>query len=138
MIDDVKRALEALREPVWGEPVRVVNDRLRTAALMIENMIEEHERTQRTIVCLTLQIADSEKKCSEWKNRANALEHDLRHIKMDNCEVCKHCANATDCDCECIACKLECACKSCTDGDKWEWRGPCAENGGIICAEPHE
>jgi len=130
MIDDVKRALEALREPVWGEPVRVVNDRLRTAALMIENMIEEQERTQNAIVHLTLQIADSEKKCSEWQNRANALEHDLRHITMGNCEVCKYHTTPIDCDCECLVCKRECACKLCLDGDKWEWRGLCVENGG--------
>ena len=65
MNDDLKRTLEALREPVWGEPVRVVNDRLRTAALMIENMIENHERLQREVDDLAMRLADAEKERDE-------------------------------------------------------------------------
>lgn len=47
MNDDVKHLIEQLREPVWGEPVRVVNDRLRTAALFLESLAAELEQVKR-------------------------------------------------------------------------------------------
>lgn len=46
MTDDVKRIVEELNQPVWGESVRVVNDRLRTAGLLIESLTCELEKKE--------------------------------------------------------------------------------------------
>lgn len=41
----------------------------------------------------------------------------------DVCYICKHFDSNPECDCECDSCKKPCACNSCFDGSRWEWRG---------------
>lgn len=69
MNEEVKRVVDALKLPVWGEAVRVVNDRLSTAALFIENLAAENER-------LTA--------------RCEAAEKDMKKAQACACIICKH------------------------------------------------
>lgn len=74
MNEEVKRVVDALKLPVWGEAVRVVNDRLSTAALFIENLAAENERL---------------------KSRCEAAEKDLEemiHEQGGNLDLCHWCA----------------------------------------------
>lgn len=45
-IEETREAINKLLEPVWGMPVREVNDRLRTAANMLEQLVSELEQAK--------------------------------------------------------------------------------------------
>lgn len=77
----------------------------------IESLLNEHESLK--------------KERDEWKARCEAAERDIEHC----CETCQYhhvyfdgYLSANDCtnlDGECL-----------NNYDRWNWRGPCAENGG--------
>lgn len=46
-IEETREVINKLLEPVWGMPVREVNDRLRTAANMLEQLVSELEQAKR-------------------------------------------------------------------------------------------
>lgn len=51
------------------------------------------------------------------------------NLNCDVCDVCAHSQNwPQGCIADCENCKQKCVCGSCSWNDKWEWRGPCAEN----------
>ena len=45
-IEETREAINKLLEPVWGMPVGEVNDRLRTAANMLEQLVSELEQAK--------------------------------------------------------------------------------------------
>lgn len=45
-IEETREAINKLLEPVWGMPVREVNDRLRTAANMLGQLVSELEQAK--------------------------------------------------------------------------------------------
>lgn len=94
MNDDVKHLIEQLREPVWGEPVRVVNDRLRTAALFLESLAAELEQVKR--------------------DRDAAVE-DVAKLKR-----CEHCIGYEEF--LKIDGNIE-RCNACEERSHWQWRG---------------
>ena len=54
----------------------------------------------------------------------DAAVEDLRS-PLDNCKVCRHGNDAFPggCDGDCMECGLDCFCKDCRNGSKFEWRG---------------
>lgn len=57
-------------------------------------------------------------------NKITALCEDIKQNgARDMCCICLHYESEIRCDVECDKCKKPCACNSCFDYDKWEWRG---------------
>lgn len=61
----------------------------------------------------------------EYKRRAEAAEHDLQAAQ--GCDSCKYCLMDGDICARYSAGENACGAKWCAG---YEWRGPCAENGG--------
>ena len=79
MNEEVKRVVDALKLPVWGEAVRVVNDRLSTAALFIENLAAETER-------LTARCEAAERDIEVLLQDGGSCDRGA-HFQTTNCEV---------------------------------------------------
>lgn len=118
MADDVKWIVEELREPVWGEAVRVVNDRLRTAALMIESLAAELEQVKQERDGLNILLVQVQAMLETRTHERDAAVQDLTNY-------CQHCWT---CFFEPKDINEE-PCKSCEDIRKpfvrknWQWRG---------------
>lgn len=88
----------------------------------------EEERThhQHTIEC----AQSFEEEWVQMKRERDAAVRDIRH----DCDTCKHkeaCLSNDFCE-ECGHAESDnTPCCSCHNLCNWEWRGPCAENGGI-------
>lgn len=99
---------------------------LRTAVSMIEHLSKaneeicaENERIRQTHVPYEVyleMVGVMAKERTEWKRKAEAMEHDL---SLSRCMSCIH-EQTEPC--------LE-SCVVCFDGGKYKWRGVCAENG---------
>ncbi len=106
MTEEVKKLVESLREDAeWAqanewETPITLGDNLTAAADMIEAMEADRDT---------------------WKLRAEAAEYDMRKAIMGTCSPCKSCKYPIQDDAPCSVCN----CVS-----HWQWRGPCAENGG--------
>lgn len=116
MIDDVKRLIEQLREPVWGESVRVVNDRLRTAALFLESLAAELEKVKQERDGLSILLGQAKSMLETRTRERDAAVEDI----LKECHKCKHfkvmfngCTPDYDCDYSDV----------CEDGNHWQWRG---------------
>lgn len=125
MNDDVKLIIEQLREPVWGESVRVVNDRLRTAALFLESLATELEQVKQERDGLSIMLTSATSAAETYKRERDAAVEDIYSMKA--CALCKHYPSGEECETYfllCIECDNEkCICKECSNGEKMEWRG---------------
>ena len=64
------------------------------------------------------------------KRERDAAVRDVKNVVTHYpCYVCKHSQYAHGCGCD-IADNLQCEKWNCRKGELFEWRGPCAENGG--------
>lgn len=86
MTDDVKWIVEELRKPVWGEAVRVVNDRLRTAALMIESLAAELEQVKQERDGLNILLVQAQSMLETRTRERDAAVGDLNMCCP--CEAC--------------------------------------------------
>lgn len=111
MTEEVKKLVESLREDAeWAlanewETPITLSDDLGMAADLIEKLTLERDT---------------------WKLRADAAEYDMRKAIMGTGSPCKSCKYPIQDDAPCSVCN----CMS-----HWQWRGPCAENGGERIAD---
>ena len=65
----------------------------------------------------------------ESKSERDALLEDMK-LCVDCCKICSHEMSLppAGCDGDCLQCKLDCYCKDCLDGKKFEWRGIAKED----------
>lgn len=122
MNDDVKHLIEQLREPVWGEPVRVVNDRLRTAALFLESLAAELEQVKQERDGLNILLGQAQ---SMLETRTRERDEAVEVVKeLGTCAYCEHDSYCPHTIPDCMHCKDErCQCYSCGHQSKWQWRG---------------
>ena len=115
MTDEMKQFVEELREPVWGESVRVVNDRLRTAALMIEFLSASREQVKQERDGLNIMLTSATSAAETYKRERDAL---LRELKARfGCEMCTHQAPKGFDD------YISNDCMDCINFCNWQWRG---------------
>lgn len=58
------------------------------------------------------------------RERYAALVEDAKSAGPDICNICKHNdKHVMECECNCKACDLTCACKNCRQNCNFEWRG---------------
>lgn len=88
-MDDVKHLIDQLREPVWGEPVRVVNDRLRTAALFLQSLMAELEQVERERDGLNILLAQAQSMLETRTRERDAAIADMERLQGLICQVCK-------------------------------------------------
>ncbi len=70
---------------------------------------------------LSAELEQVKRERDVWKLRAEAAEYDMRKAIMGTGSPCKSCKYPIQDDAPCSVCN----CVS-----RWQWRGPCAENGG--------
>lgn len=62
------------------------------------------------------------------KEKAQLLEDLKKAERYGDCEFCvhtleDHAEDCEACDFDCEKCKAQCICNTCTNCEKWEWRG---------------
>lgn len=133
MRNETERLVNALRDDAewahaneWETPI-TLGDNLDEAASIIEKLSADRDA---------------------WQRRCEAAERDIRGlIKSIDCacdfcthhRVCKGCENEKTCSkafefCTCPAMK-DTPCNGCNFENNFQWRGPCAENGGAENAD---
>lgn len=73
------------------------------------------------IESLSAELEQVKQERDTWELRAEAAEYDMRKAIMGTGSSCKSCKYPIQDDAPCRVCN----CVS-----HWQWRGPCAENGG--------
>lgn len=118
MIDDVKHLIEQLREPVWGESVRVVNDRLRTAALFLESLAAELEKVKQERDGLNILLGQAQSMLETRTRERDAAVEDVNIMGHNNpcCTTCSY-KDRSMFDAPCSYCRLE------YYPNGWQWRG---------------
>ena len=97
---------------------------------------EDNARKDDAIAEQARQLREALAELERVKRERDAALNDLKIADFwGNCQFCKH-VDDHDAACEtndylCCDCQEPtCACKTCANATGWEWRGPCAENGG--------
>ncbi len=100
--------------PLGDKRRRICRDLYGHAADMLESFTAELETTHH-------QLEQAKQELDAWKLRAEAAEYDMRKAIMGTGSPCKSCKYSIQDDAPCSVC--DCV-------SHWQWRGPCAENGG--------
>lgn len=110
---------------------------------IVGNAINLLDNQHEALACKDAAIAEQSRQLKaalaeleQVKRERDAALNDLKIADFwGNCQFCKYVGDH-DAACEtndylCCDCQEPtCACKTCANATGWEWRGPCAENGG--------
>ena len=124
-IDEIKEVRESVMRIKLMSGMSGVIDLIDELMSEAERLTAELQQRENDQINAEMNLEHQSAEIDRLTAERDAAVKDLKH--NDNCDICAHGQTDLDCYFECEGCN-ECACGKCRDDDKWEWRGPCAEN----------
>lgn len=120
-----KQEAVALFESYFDDADDVFNSKFLAACRIAIDAIKGREADEQKLKAARAERDAVVRRMIQLEREGAALLADLKKADGD-CSFCRHVSRDKPCeamDCECKICPADCACKTCRDGSRWEWRG---------------